>query len=259
MCIMSHGGTAILTFLFLNYVTTGLPSYHCVFHLVCTLQIIHFEDYGKLLERESDAMVLIQEHVRLRHYLSKISHRFRIFLLLEFFIVTVSQFMTLCQTTGYRGMVTFVNSGDFAVSSLVQVVGITLCLNAAAKISHRAQGIGSLASTWHAYLTCSSSDTSQARVPNSNSIPNFEACYINNSESDVESLDITPMFGNTQLASYLSSYHKRQSLVTYLQSNPGGITIFGWTVDRGLINTIFFIQLSLVLFVLGKTIVFGST
>lgn len=43
--------------------------------------------------------------------------------------------------------------------------------------------------------------------------------------------------------------------VMYLQANPGGITIFGWTVDRGLINTIFFIQLSLMTYVLGKTIV----
>ncbi|KAK6930866.1 Reverse transcriptase zinc-binding domain [Dillenia turbinata] len=30
----------------------------------------------------------------------------------------------------------------------------------------------------------------------------------------------------------------------YLQSNLGGITIFGWTVDRSLINNIFFIELS---------------
>ena len=45
--------------------------------------------------------------------------------------------------------------------------------------------------------------------------------------------------------------------VLYLQMNPGGITIFGWTVDRHLINTIFFIELSLVTFVLGKTIVFS--
>lgn len=46
--------------------------------------------------------------------------------------------------------------------------------------------------------------------------------------------------------------------VLYLQNNPGGITIFGWTVDRALINTIFFIELSLVTFVLGKTIVFTT-
>lgn len=46
--------------------------------------------------------------------------------------------------------------------------------------------------------------------------------------------------------------------VMYFQSNPGGITIFGWAVDRTLINTIFFIELSLVLFVLGKTIAFAK-
>lgn len=46
--------------------------------------------------------------------------------------------------------------------------------------------------------------------------------------------------------------------VLYLQSNPGGVTIFGWAVDRALINSIFFIELSLVLFVLGKTIVLAK-
>ncbi|KAL0327355.1 UNVERIFIED_CONTAM: hypothetical protein Sangu_1813500 [Sesamum angustifolium] len=148
---------------------------------------------------------------------------------------------------------------DFAVSSVVQVVGIILCLNAAAKISHRAQGIGALASRWHALMACSAADACPLRT--SNSIGNLQAAnklgsfHINSSESDLESLDFITAPTNTQLASYMSSYHKRLALVMYLQSNPGGITIFGWTVDRGLINTIFFIELSLVTFVLGKTIV----
>ncbi|CAL5421180.1 unnamed protein product [Camellia sinensis] len=247
------------------------------------------------LEKESDVMVLIEEHIRLRHHLSKISHRFRIYLLLVFLVVTASQFVTLFQSTGYSGPITFTNGGDFAVSSVVQVVGIILCLNAAAKISHRAQGVASLASRWHAAVTCSSPDASQLSV--SNSVGSLEAAnalrslYIVNSESDLESLDYIPRPTNTQLASYMSLYHKRQSFakrglslknctcqqkladilaldignnitslvcMMYLQTNPGGITIFGWTVDRGLINTIFFIQLSLVLFVLGKTIVLAS-
>lgn len=88
-----------------------------LFHLVCNLQVIHFDDYGKLLERENDVMLFIEEHIRLRHYLSKISHRFRIFLLLQFFIVTASQFVTLFQTTGYSGIITLINGGDFAVSA----------------------------------------------------------------------------------------------------------------------------------------------
>uniref|UniRef100_M1BW43 Extracellular ligand-gated ion channel n=1 Tax=Solanum tuberosum TaxID=4113 RepID=M1BW43_SOLTU len=243
-----------------TYITAIFLSACVLFHLVCSLQIIHFDDYVKFLEREPDCFVLIQEHVRLRYYLSKISHRFRIYLLLLFLIVIVSHFMTLFQTTGYTGLITYINGGDFAVSSIVQVVGVILCLNAAAKISHRAQGIGSIASRWHALATCTSGEASQMR--NSTSMSCLEAAnrsnsfYMNFSESDLESVDFVTEPTNTQLASYMSSYQKRQALVMYLQNNPGGITIFGWTVDRGLINTIFFIELTVVTFILGKTIVF---
>ncbi|KAK9277346.1 hypothetical protein L1049_006887 [Liquidambar formosana] len=245
-----------------TYLSTITLVSCALFHLVCNLQVIHFDDYGKLLERESNVLVFMEEHIRLRHHLSKISHRFRIYLLLEFLVVTASQIVTLFQTTGYSGIITFINGGDFAVSSIVQVVGIILCLHAATKISHRAQGIASLASKWHALVTCSSADAPQLRF--SNSVGNLEAAnpsyslHINYSESDLESLDYVAMPTNTQLASYMSSYHKRQAFVMYLQTNQGGITIFGWTVDRALINTIFFIELSLVTFVLGKTIVFSK-
>lgn len=106
----------------------------------------------------------------------------------------------------------------FQVSSLVQVAGITLCLNAAAKISHRAQGISSLASRWHAAVTCSSADASQIRVSSSMgnlgvaSRPNtMGSVFINNSESDLESLEHITMLRNTHSGSYLSSYCKRQA------------------------------------------------
>ncbi|WZZ31705.1 LOW QUALITY PROTEIN: hypothetical protein YC2023_015106 [Brassica napus] len=111
--------------------------------------------------------------------------RFRIFLLLQFLVVTVSQFTTLFQTTAYTGHITYINSGDFAVSralvsslvscytvilglfqfsAVVQVVGIILCLQAVTKISHRAQAIASVASKWHAIMLCSSTDTTQIRT-----------------------------------------------------------------------------------------------
>ncbi|XP_051145452.1 uncharacterized protein LOC127261243 isoform X1 [Andrographis paniculata] len=242
-----------------TYVTTIILSASAIFHAVCSLQILHFEDYGKLLETETDAIVLLQEHARLRYYLSKISHRFRIYLLLQFFIVTISQFVILFQITGYNGMITLINGGDYAVTSIVQVVGIILCLNASAKISHRAQGIGAMACRWHALVTCSTSDGSLFRTCSSvvvnSEAPHHNKLHIDSSESDLESLDFMTGTTNTQLASYMSSYHKRLALVMYLQANPGGITIFGWTVDRGLINTIFFIELTLLTVVLGKTIV----
>lgn len=102
-----------------TYLSTISLSASILFHLVCNLQVIHFEDYGKLLERESDVVIFIEEHIRLRYNLSKISHRFRIFLVLQFVVVTASQFVTLFQVTGYSGIITFINGGDFAVSSLL--------------------------------------------------------------------------------------------------------------------------------------------
>ncbi|XAR50309.1 hypothetical protein NMG60_11004596 [Bertholletia excelsa] len=229
-----------------------------IFNLVCNLQVIHFESYGKLLERDLDVTVYIEEHTRLRHYLSKISHRFRMFLLLEFLAVTASLFVALLQTTGNHGILTLINGGDFGVSSIVDLVGIILCLHAAAKITHRAQRIASVASRWHTYLTCNSSAASQIGATSSGE--NLEAGAPTDilpmyySESDLESTDFIPMPTNTQLASYMSSYHKRQSFVTYLQTNPGGFTVYGWTIDRILMNTVFFIEFSLFSFVLGKTI-----
>lgn len=215
------------------------------------------------MQSDDDVLVIIEEHIRLRYYLSKISHRFRIFLLLEFLVVTASQFITLFQITGYSGLVTVINGGDFAVSTIVQVVGISLCLHAATRISHRAQGVASIASKWHALMTCSSTGTASLRgsdnVGSTEPMNAFGSIHTDFSESDLESLEYIGMPTSTQLATYMSTYHKRQALVMYLQTNPGGITLYGWTVDRALINTIFFIELSLVTFVLGKTIVFSSS
>ncbi|KAG6634984.1 uncharacterized protein LOC122280566 isoform X2 [Carya illinoinensis] len=233
-----------------------------LFNLVCNLQIIHFENYGKLLESDLDVSLYIEEHIRLKHHLSKISHRFRIFLLLEFLFVTASQFLALLETTGNKGIINFSNGGDFAVCSIVELVGIIIFLQSAAKISHRAQSLASVTSRWHALLTCNSDNASQTGI--SNNVRSMEAAipagplHINYSESDMESIDYVPVPTNSQLASNMSLYHKRQALVMYMQSNLGGVTIFGWTIDRALLNTVFFIELSLVLFVLGKTITFTT-
>ncbi|KAJ0638107.1 hypothetical protein HanOQP8_Chr17g0681501 [Helianthus annuus] len=140
-------------------------------------------------------------------------------------------------------------------------MGVIFCLNAAAKISHRAQGIASLASRWHALASCEADDTSQIVFSNING--NFDAASTLlrsvSLESDTEATSYIPLSTNAQLTSYFSSYHRRQAFLMYLQNNPGGITLYGWTVDRSLINTIFFIELSLVLFVLGRTTVFTTT
>lgn len=221
-----------------------------LFHLACNFQVIHFNDYANLLEKESSIMALMDEHMRLRDYLSKISHRFRIYLILVFLFVTASLCMTLVQITGVNGRVTFLNGGNFAVTSIVQVVETLLCLHAGTKISSRAQGIGAMACRWHAFVTCKSLDGGKRSVSEGSISSKF-------SESGSNLLDENSIVCHSQFAS-VSSYNKRQSFVMYLQSNPGGLTLYGWTVDRSLLSTIFAIELSLILFVLGQTIVFSS-
>ncbi|XP_076889355.1 uncharacterized protein LOC143540086 isoform X2 [Bidens hawaiensis] len=195
----SFGILVALTFSW-AYVNFIYLSSCLVFHLVCYLQIIHFDDYGRLLETEADVLVFIEEHARLRHDLSKISHRFRIYLLLVFAVVTSSQFAMLFKITEFGNKVTFINGGDFAVSSISQVVGLIFCLNAAAKISHRAQGVAALATRWHALASCGPDDTSHMRFPN---IPISDV----SSESDLEAMNYIPLPTNAHLA----SYHRRQA------------------------------------------------
>lgn len=88
----------------------------CLFNLVCNLQVIHFDNYGKLLEMDLEVSAYIEEHIRLTHYLSKISHRFRVYLLLELLVVTASQFVALLDTTGNSRIINLINGGDFVVS-----------------------------------------------------------------------------------------------------------------------------------------------
>ncbi|XP_028772209.1 uncharacterized protein LOC114729374 isoform X1 [Neltuma alba] len=231
-----------------TYVSTISLLASILFHLICNLQVIHFDDYAKLIQRDANVLIFMEEHIRLRYHLSKISHRFRIYLLLGFFVVTVSQIVTLIQVTAFSGLITFANGGDFAVSTIVQVVGIIICLHAATRISHRAQNIVSLASRWHALATCTTSDASPLRsYASAGSLEpanHLNSLHFNSSESDLESLEFNVVPTNSQLASYMSSHHKRQAFVMYLQTNPGGITIFGWVVDRSLVNTIFFLELT---------------
>ncbi|URD89276.1 hypothetical protein MUK42_26594, partial [Musa troglodytarum] len=100
------------------------------------------------------------------------------------------------------------------VSSVVQVIAVVLCLNAASKISHRAQGVASLASRWHAYVACCPADP---QMQSTNSSWNLEAIpasssLMDYSESNSESLENMALHNNAQLSSFVTSYHKRQAL-----------------------------------------------
>lgn len=112
-----------------SYLTSIILASCTLFHLVCILQVIHFEDFGKLLERDMDPMLYLEEHMNLRYILLKISHRFRMFLLLLFSFVTASLFVVLFITTAYKGKITFANGGDIAVSIFIHWPFFTLYNN----------------------------------------------------------------------------------------------------------------------------------
>ncbi|KAH9300694.1 hypothetical protein KI387_012277 [Taxus chinensis] len=201
------------------YLTAVFLSACVLFNLVCNLQIVHVEDFTKLLEGTCDVSLFLKEHMYLRFQLYKISHRFRVYLLLAFLVVTGSQFMTLFETTYYSGTITFVNAGDFLVSSAVQLVGVVLCLRAAAKTTHRAQRIASIANQWHALATSNAGDTSESKdEANGNGngpVQDVEPIYsllVADYESDYDSSEDLTLPAESHFASNLASYHKRQAL-----------------------------------------------
>eukprot|EP01018_Ginkgo_biloba_P003926 Gb_35699 [translate_table: standard] len=236
------------------YRTTVFFSACVLFNLACNIQILHFEDYTRLLEETSDVSLFLKEHMRLRHQLYKISHRYRLFIVLALLVVTASQFLALFETTAYSGRINFLNAGNLAVCAAVELLGVVLCLRAAARMTHRGQSIASIASKWHALATCNlssvSSDGQSSTVNVDQPHPMLSAEY----DSDLEPSEDLNLPSASQLAPYMTSYHKRQALVMYFQFNQAGITIFGFMVDRALIHTIFFVEFSLVLWILGKTV-----
>lgn len=230
----------------------------CVlFKLTCSLQILRFKGFYKLLESTPDHSAILKEHIRIREQLVIMSHRFRLFLLSSLLTVTLSQFASLFIVTAHSGAVSFSKVGDLAVCSATQLIGFVFCLRGAAKISHTAQRIVSFVSSWHAVASCIEPpfDASNNNVEGVLSNHTFPILHVE-SNDDLEAACNNTMSGAGQrpMKSNMRSYFKRQALVTYFQHCKGSITIYGFPVDRGFIYGIFVLELSLMLWTLGKTI-----
>lgn len=106
------------------------------------------------------------------------------------------------------------------VSSIVELVGIIICLHAASRTSSRAQAVVSIATRWHSLVTCASNDDSQMGMRNaSGSLEATNAAGklpISFSESDVESIDYVALPVSTHMTSEVSSYDKRQAFGMHL-------------------------------------------
>ncbi|GLU01112.1 hypothetical protein SLE2022_184370 [Rubroshorea leprosula] len=223
-----------------------------LFRLTCELQILRFQGLHKMFEGcGSDAGEIFQEHKRIRKQLSITSHRYRFFIIASMVVITVSQFAALLLVLASKSKKSFLNSGDLVVCSAVEVSGFFLCLLGAARITHRAQGMAAAASRWHMSVTAAGTRQEKVRHRDTADDANMLSSYKgDNSDSDTSDIFIT--IASSQDPSYFQTRH---ALVSYLQHNSGGITLFGFALDRGLLHTLFAFEFSLMMWVVSKVVV----
>ncbi|KAG8385775.1 hypothetical protein BUALT_Bualt03G0080300 [Buddleja alternifolia] len=231
----------------------------CVlFRLTCFLQILRLEDFAQVFQRESDVASILIEHLRIRRNLRVISHRFRLFILSTLILVTISQFVSLLVTTEPSSTISLFTAGEIALCSVTLVTGLFICLRSAAKITHKAQSITSLAAKWNACATIESFDDLDDETPTAQIASARVGCPVtSNWDSDNEEGDGDDVLDNTNMVPVYAntiSYQKRQALVTYFEHNKAGITVYGFMLDRTWLHTIVAIHLSLTLWILNKTI-----
>ncbi|KAJ7966025.1 Extracellular ligand-gated ion channel protein [Quillaja saponaria] len=225
-------------------VSPGFPLNSIAFVLVLVSWVYRTGAGEKALEGfGSDTDVIFREHVRIKKQLWVTSHRYRFFIIGCFVTLSVSQLGSLLLVLATKSHKSFFNSGDLVICSAVQLGGFFLCLFGAARITHRAQGIVSIATRWHMLMTSTAAGSEQRKAH----LPEAPAGDSDSDSSDNINLSVPPQEP--------SSFQTRQALVTYLQHNNGGITLFGFALDRGLLHTLFAFEFSLVLWILSKVVV----
>ncbi|XP_022954540.1 uncharacterized protein LOC111456780 [Cucurbita moschata] len=231
---------------------TSIFFFVCIlFRLVCRLQMIRLEDFVSVFHRESDVGTILMQHLGLRRTLTTISHRFRVFMFLSLILVTASQFISLLMTTRSHALANLSKTGQLALCSISLVTGLFICLRSAAKITHKAQSITCLAAKWHVSAAINTFDDLDNETPTASVIAAFEFNSDDDEEDDEDDEDdmkLMPVFAHT------ISFQKRQALVTYLKNNKGGITVYGFVVDRTWLKSVFAIELALMLWLLNKTV-----
>ncbi|KAJ7963732.1 Protein of unknown function (DUF3537) [Quillaja saponaria] len=238
------------------YRTTVIFLVCVLFRLICNLQILRLQDFASVFQVDSDVESVLSEHLRIRRHLRIISHRFRAFILWALVLVTGSQFSSLLITTKNSSDVNVFRAGELALCSMTLLAGLMILLRSATKITHKAQAVTNLAAKWHVCATLDSFDAVEGETPRvvdqeSQVFPEESDGDESNDEDELDNTKLIPAYAYSTI-----SFQKRQALVTYFENNRAGITVFGFTLDRTTIHTIFGIELSLVLWLLGKTIGF---
>uniref|UniRef100_A0A0D9W5K5 Uncharacterized protein n=1 Tax=Leersia perrieri TaxID=77586 RepID=A0A0D9W5K5_9ORYZ len=248
---------------------TAMLFMACVlFRIICFLQILRMTGFARDFGQCADVAAVLRQHRRIREQLRRISHRYRKFIVSCLLLVTASQFSALLAVTRPHAQVNLATAGELALCSMSLVTGLLICLHSAAKITHKTQAITSVAAQWHADATINSQDrdNENPRTPSKASRHHFHASPVSvvpptasssGDESDDESSRSDDGLDGSKFVSFHAthiSYQKRQALVTYLENNRAGITVFGFVVDRTWLHALFMIEFSLVMWLLGKTI-----
>uniref|UniRef100_A0A5B7AL62 Extracellular ligand-gated ion channel n=1 Tax=Davidia involucrata TaxID=16924 RepID=A0A5B7AL62_DAVIN len=232
-----------------------------LFRLICYLQILRLQDFAQVFQVESDVESVLREHLRIRRHLRIISHRYRVFILWALIFITASQFTSLLMTTRSSAEVNIFKAGELALCSISLLVGLMILLRSATRITHKAQAVTCLAAKWHVCATIDSFDAAESETPITQVASISNQAYpeitdgssdgddVGDEEDELDNSKIIPSYAYSTI-----SFQKRQALVTYFENNRAGITVYGFMLDRTSLHTIFGIELSLVLWLLGKTI-----
>ncbi|OAY75148.1 hypothetical protein ACMD2_27104 [Ananas comosus] len=241
----------------------------CVlFRLICYLQRLRLHDFAAVhFVEHVEAEAVLREHLDIRRQLKIISHRFRGFIVACLLTVTASQFASVLLITRKQSQDNLFNTGELALCSIVLVTGFLTCLHSAAKITHHAQALTSHATKWHACCTIDSFEEVEPNgsfvrvIPAANPSSLLPEYTVNEDESPEDTADDDDdnddLLEDTKLVhphAHTISFQKRQALVTYLENNKAGITVYGYTLDRTWLNAIFMVEWTLFLWLLGKTI-----
>ncbi|CAN1799540.1 hypothetical protein LINPERHAP1_LOCUS22146 [Linum perenne] len=213
------------------YRTTIIFLVCVLFHLICHLQILRLQDFAKFFEVDSDMGDVLYEHLKIRKHLRIISHRYRAFVLLALVMVTGSQFASLLATTKPTAIVDIYRAGELALCSMTLVAAVLILLRSATKITHKAQAVTSLAAKWNVCATLERFDANDGETPTASS-----SIYLK------------------LLTDKVGWFSFGFVAVTYFENNRAGITVYGFTLDRSTLHSIFGVELALVLWLLGKTV-----
>ncbi|KAL1211053.1 hypothetical protein V5N11_018462 [Cardamine amara subsp. amara] len=235
-----------------------------VYQIICHLQILRLEEFARCFASEiTDFSSILAEHLKIRRELKIVSHRFRRFLILSLFFVTATQFMALLTTIRASVPFNIYQVGELALCSISLVSGLFICLKSATQMTHKAQSVTSIATKWNVCATLETfddlDDGETPKCPTTrqhSQIVSRRRNVIQSSDDDDEEgegdhndLEIHPIYARAV------SFQKRQALVTYLENNRAGITVYGFLVDKTWLRMIFSIELALLLWLLKKTIV----